>query len=86
MSAATSASTPKYRFPERAAAPNAVNRETSTMKPATRAGCGLPTTYRADTRRVYIKRADGPSEQAFPLTTATQVAPGDTIRIGERFF
>jgi polysaccharide export outer membrane protein len=56
------------------------------MKPATRAGCGLPTTYRADTRRVYIKRADGPSEQAFPLTTATQVAPGDTIRIGERFF
>jgi polysaccharide export outer membrane protein len=43
-------------------------------------------TYRADTRRVYIKRADGVSEQAFPLTTATQVAPGDTIRIGERFF
>lgn len=43
-------------------------------------------TYRADTRRVYIKRADGASEQAFPLTTATQVAPGDTIRIGERFF
>jgi polysaccharide export outer membrane protein len=43
-------------------------------------------TYRADTRRVYIKRADGASEQAYPLTTATQVAPGDTIRIGERFF
>ena len=43
-------------------------------------------TYRADTRRVYIKRADGVGEQAFPLTTATQVAPGDTIRIGERFF
>ena len=43
-------------------------------------------TYRADIRRVYIKRADGTSEQAFPLTTATQVAPGDTIRIGERFF
>lgn len=43
-------------------------------------------TYRADTRRVYIKRADGVGEQAFPLTTATQVAPGDTIRIGERYF
>jgi len=43
-------------------------------------------TYRADTRRVYIKRADGIGEVAFPLSTATQVAPGDTIRIGERFF
>lgn len=43
-------------------------------------------TYRADTRRVYIKRADVDGEQVFPLTTATQVAPGDTIRIGERFF
>ncbi len=43
-------------------------------------------TYRADTRRVYIKRADVNGEQTFPLTTATQVAPGDTIRIGERFF
>nr|WP_314437667.1 polysaccharide biosynthesis/export family protein [uncultured Brevundimonas sp.] len=42
--------------------------------------------YRANTRVVYIKRADGAGEQAFPLTTATQVAPGDTIRIGERFF
>lgn len=43
-------------------------------------------TYRADTRRVFIKRADGAGEQEFPLTTATQVAPGDTIRFGERFF
>ena len=42
--------------------------------------------YRADTRRVYIKRADGIGEVAYPLSTATQVAPGDTIRIGERFF
>ena len=42
--------------------------------------------YRANTRGVYSKRADGVGEQAFPLTTATQVAPGDTIRIGERFF
>lgn len=43
-------------------------------------------TYRANTKVVYIKRADGDSERAYPLTTATQVAPGDTIRIGERFF
>jgi protein involved in polysaccharide export with SLBB domain len=43
-------------------------------------------TYRADTRRVYIRRADSGGEQAYPLTTNTQVAPGDTIRIGERFF
>jgi polysaccharide export outer membrane protein len=43
-------------------------------------------TYRADTRRVYIKRADSTAENPYPLTTAIQVAPGDTIRIGERFF
>ncbi|MGA0545823.1 polysaccharide biosynthesis/export family protein [Brevundimonas sp. VNH65] len=43
-------------------------------------------TYRADTRRVFIKRADSNAEQPYPLTTAIQVAPGDTIRIGERFF
>lgn len=43
-------------------------------------------TYRANTRQVHIKRADGPDERTYPLTTATEVAPGDTIRIGERFF
>lgn len=43
-------------------------------------------TYRADTKRVFIKRANETTEQAFPLTTTTLVAPGDTIRIGERFF
>jgi polysaccharide export outer membrane protein len=43
-------------------------------------------TYRADTKRVFIKRANETTEQSFPLTTTTQVAPGDTIRIGERFF
>lgn len=42
--------------------------------------------YRADTRRVYIRRADTAQEEAFPLTSTTLVAPGDTIRIGERFF
>jgi protein involved in polysaccharide export with SLBB domain len=43
-------------------------------------------TYRADIRRVFIKRADGDREEAWPLTTATRVAPGDTIRIAERLF
>lgn len=42
--------------------------------------------YRADTRRVYIRRADGREEQAYALTAATPVAPGDTLRIGERYF
>lgn len=43
-------------------------------------------TYRANKRRVFIKRADGVKEEAYPLTSNTQVAPGDTVRIGERFF
>ncbi len=43
-------------------------------------------TYRADGRRVLIKRADADAEAAFPLTTSTRVAPGDTIRIRERLF
>jgi protein involved in polysaccharide export with SLBB domain len=43
-------------------------------------------TYRANKNRVFIKRADATREEAYPLTSTTQVAPGDTIRIGERFF
>lgn len=43
-------------------------------------------TYRANKGRVYIKRADGQKEEEYPLTGTTKVAPGDTIRIGERFF
>jgi protein involved in polysaccharide export with SLBB domain len=43
-------------------------------------------TYRADTRRVYIKRANAPREVEYSLTSSTPVEPGDTIRIGERFF
>jgi protein involved in polysaccharide export with SLBB domain len=43
-------------------------------------------TYRADTRHVFIKRANDPAEEEYPLTSMTQVAPGDTIRIKERFF
>jgi protein involved in polysaccharide export with SLBB domain len=43
-------------------------------------------TYRANTKRVFIKRSDSTVEQEFPLSTSTLVAPGDTIRVGERFF
>ncbi|WP_269714843.1 polysaccharide biosynthesis/export family protein [Caulobacter sp. NIBR2454] len=43
-------------------------------------------TYRADTKKVFIKRANETAEHAYPLTTTTPVAPGDTIRVGERFF
>lgn len=43
-------------------------------------------TYRADTHKVYIKRAATAAEDAEPLTPGTPVEPGDTIRIGERFF
>lgn len=43
-------------------------------------------TYRANTRRVLIKRGDEAAEQAYPLTSSTPVAPGDTLRIGERYF
>jgi polysaccharide export outer membrane protein len=43
-------------------------------------------TYRADTRKVFIRRANAGGEAQYPLTATTAVEPGDTIRIGERFF
>lgn len=43
-------------------------------------------TYRANTRFVYIKRADTNQEVELPLTATVRVMPGDTIRIAERFF
>ena len=43
-------------------------------------------TYRANVGRVYIRRANASAEEAFRLTSQTRVAPGDTIRIGERLF
>lgn len=43
-------------------------------------------TYRANQKKVFIKRAGDSEEHAYPLTSSTPVAPGDTIRIGERFF
>ncbi len=43
-------------------------------------------TYRADKRRIFIKSADSDTEREVRLTVTTQVRPGDTIRIRERFF
>lgn len=43
-------------------------------------------TYRANRRRVYIRRANEAEERSYPLTIATPVLPGDTVRIGERLF
>ena len=43
-------------------------------------------TYRANRARVFIRHANEQEERAYPLTIATPVLPGDTIRIGERLF
>jgi protein involved in polysaccharide export with SLBB domain len=43
-------------------------------------------TYRADKRKVHVKAAGGGGEVSKPLTSDMSVQPGDTIRIGERFF
>lgn len=43
-------------------------------------------TYRADSRRVFIKHDGELNEQSYELTGATPVQPGDTIRIPERRF
>ncbi|HJV43200.1 polysaccharide biosynthesis/export family protein [Caulobacter sp.] len=43
-------------------------------------------TYRADKKNVWIKHNGETSEQKSELTPSIVVAPGDTIRLGERFF
>lgn len=43
-------------------------------------------TYRANQKKVYIRHAGATAEEEVPLTSATMVAPGDTIRIAERYF
>ncbi len=43
-------------------------------------------TYRADKKQVFVKRNGATEETKMELTPSTTVAPGDTIRIGERFF
>jgi len=43
-------------------------------------------TYRANRNRVFIRHATETEERTYPLTPATPVLPGDTVRIGERLF
>ena len=43
-------------------------------------------TYRADKKRVYIKSAGETDEVRQKLDPGAMVKPGDTIRIGERYF
>lgn len=43
-------------------------------------------TYRANQGRVFIRHANEQEEHSYPLTIATPVLPGDTVRIGERLF
>ena len=43
-------------------------------------------TYRADTRRVFIKHPEEAGEREYRLTSTTPIMPGDTVRIPERRF
>lgn len=43
-------------------------------------------TYRANTKRVFIRGQSEPREHAVPLNGTTPVHPGDTLRIAERLF
>lgn len=43
-------------------------------------------TYRANRRRVFIRRVGQSDEQALSLGETVYVQPGDVVRIGERFF
>ena len=43
-------------------------------------------TYRANQKVIFIRRDGEDAETRFDLTSTTPVRPGDTIRVGERFF
>ncbi len=43
-------------------------------------------TYRAQQRRIFIKRAGQPEEMLTELSSNTPVYPGDIIRVTERYF
>jgi polysaccharide export outer membrane protein len=43
-------------------------------------------TYRANHKKVYIKRANATDEVQLPLDSKLVIEPGDTIRIVERYF
>ncbi len=42
--------------------------------------------YRADKKRVFIRRDSEPQEVGYSLESGSAVQPGDTVRIGERIF
>ncbi len=43
-------------------------------------------TYRAQTKKVFIRHVNEDKETPVPLSSSLLVTPGDTIRIGERYF
>lgn len=43
-------------------------------------------TYRANKKKVFIKRAGEAEEKRYSLTPDLKIYPGDTVRIGERYF
>ena len=43
-------------------------------------------TPRSNRKTVYIRRSGSTTEKAFPLAPELKVLPGDTIRLGERYF
>ena len=43
-------------------------------------------TYRAQTHKVLVRRVGVQKEEVLPMSSDTLVAPGDTIRVVERFF
>jgi len=42
--------------------------------------------YRADKKRVYVRRDAETKESGFALESGSAVQPGDTVRIGEKMF
>lgn len=43
-------------------------------------------TYRAQQKRVFLRRAGEAEEREITLNSESQIAPGDTLRIAERYF
>jgi len=43
-------------------------------------------TYRANRKVIFINRESSATEQAYALSARLMIQPGDTVRIGERYF
>ncbi|WP_421740070.1 polysaccharide biosynthesis/export family protein [Caulobacter sp.] len=43
-------------------------------------------TYRANTKRAFVRRSGEAKEQQYGLDSKLTISPGDTVRIGERLF